>query len=414
MRQLYSLLFLLLFPFILLRLWWKGRQLPGYRQHICERLGWYPPAAGRYIWLHAVSVGETRAAAPLVRALRQRYPGYTLLLTQMTPTGRDTARELFGDSCVCVYLPYDLAWPVARFLRHFRPAFGVLMETEIWPNLVNQCVVQRVPLYLVNARLSERSARGYGKLRRLARPAFAGLSAVAAQTEADAERLKELGAQQISVCGNIKFDVQPPAEAPQKTALLRSLCGDRPILLLASTRDGEEAVLLDAFLHQKWPEKLLLLVVPRHPQRFDEVAALLLQRGLTCQRRSGGMPVSASTRALLGDSMGEMFAYYGVADVALIGGSILPLGGQNLIEACAVGTPVLFGPHMFNFAEASKLALEAGAAAQADDADALMQLAASLLSDSQRCQAMSRAGIEFSRAHRGATDRIVALLPMLP
>ena len=414
MRQLYSLLFLLLLPLILLRLWWKGRQLPGYRQHIGERLGRYPPATGRYIWLHAVSVGETRAAAPLVRALQQRYPGCTLLLTQMTPTGRDTARELFGNSCVCVYLPYDLAWPVARFLRHFRPAFGVLMETEIWPNLVHQCVVQRVPLYLVNARLSERSARGYGKLRRLAGPAFAGLSAVAAQTNADAERLAALGAPRISVCGNIKFDVQPPAETPQKTALLQSLCGERPILLLASTRDGEEAVLLDAFLRQQWPEQLLLLVVPRHPQRFDEVAALLQQRGLTCQRRSAGVPVAASTRALLGDSMGEMFAYYGVAAVALIGGSILLLGGQNLIEACAVGTPALFGPHMFNFAEASRLALEAGAAAQADDAAALMQLAASLLSDPQRRQAMSRAGIEFSQAHRGATDRIIALLPTLP
>ena len=309
MRYLYSLVFLLLLPLILLRLYWKGRQLPAYRQHIGERLGLYPPVSGRYIWLHAVSVGETRAAAPLVCQLQQRYPGFSLLLTQMTPTGRETAQQLFGDGVSCVYLPYDLPWITHRFLRHFRPAFGILMETEIWPNLIDQCQRLNVPLYLVNARLSERSAKGYAKLQRLVRPAFAGLTRIAAQTAGDARRLSELGANRPLVCGNIKFDVQPPAETPQKTALLQSLCGERPILLFASTRDGEEAVLLDAFLRQQWPEQLLLLVVPRHPQRFDEVAALLQQRGLTCQRRSAGVPVAASTRALLGDSMGEMFAY---------------------------------------------------------------------------------------------------------
>ena len=410
MRQVYTLIFLLLLPLILLRLWWKGRQLPGYRRHIGERLGIYPRFEGKCIWLHAVSVGETRAAAPLIRRLQQLYPDHVVLLTQMTPTGRETARELFGDSVLCVYLPYDLPWLTARFLRHFRPAFGILMETEIWPNLIHQSRRQVVPVYLVNARLSERSAKGYARFMSLAGPAFAGLAAVAAQTDADAARLAGLGAPRVEVCGNIKFDVQPPADLAEKSAALRQLCGERPILLLASTRDGEETLLLDAFLKQDWPASLLLLVVPRHPQRFEAVETLIRQRGLSLQRRSHGQPVAATTQVLLGDSMGEMFGYYSIADVALIGGSVLPLGGQNLIEACAVGTPVLFGPHMFNFAEASRMALEAGAALQADQPAELMQLAADLMADTGRQAAMKRAGLAFSQAHRGATDRMIALL----
>lgn len=412
MRYLYSLIFLLLLPLILLRLYWKGRQLPAYRQHIGERLGFYPDSPGRFIWLHAVSVGETRAAAPLVRQLQQRYPEFSVLLTQMTPTGRETARQLFGDSVICVYLPYDLPWIIRRFLRHFRPAFGILMETEIWPNLIEQCQQANVPLYLANARLSERSAKGYAKLQKLVRPAFAGLTRIAAQTAADAQRLAALGANQPLVCGNIKFDVSPPADLAQQSAKLADLLGEnRQILLCASTREGEEALLLDAFQQLQWPDKVLLLIVPRHPQRFDEVANQISQRGLSLQKRSAGLPIAATTRAVLGDSMGEMFAYFSVADVAIIGGSIQPLGGQNLIEACAVGTPVLFGPHMFNFAEASRLALEAGAAQQANSADELIAQAHALLQDLPRQQQMAAAGVAFSQAHRGATERIIALLP---
>jgi 3-deoxy-D-manno-octulosonic-acid transferase len=412
MRFLYSLIFLLLLPLILLRLYWKGRQLPAYRQHIGERLGFYPSMSGRFIWLHAVSVGETRAAAPLVRQLQQRYPEFSVLLTQMTPTGRETAQQLFGNSVTCVYLPYDLPWIIRRFLRHFRPAFGILMETEIWPNLIQQCRQANVPLYLANARLSERSAKGYARLQRLVRPAFAGLTRIAAQTAEDAQRLAVLGANQPLVCGNIKFDVSPPPDLAQQSARLAGLLGEnRQILLWASTREGEEEQLLDAFQQLQWPDLLLLLIVPRHPQRFDDVANQIHQRGLSLQKRSAGLPIAASTRAVLGDSMGEMFAYFSVADVAIIGGSIQPLGGQNLIEACAVGTPVLFGPHMFNFAEASRLALEAGAAQQADSADELLAQAHILLQNLPRRQQMGFAGIAFSQAHRGATERIIALLP---
>ncbi len=414
MRYLYSLLFLLLLPLILLRLYWKGRQLPAYRQHIGERLGFYPPVSGRYIWLHAVSVGETRAAAPLVRQLQQRYPGFSLLLTQMTPTGRETAQQLFGDSVRCIYLPYDLPWITRRFLQHFRPAFGILMETEIWPNLIDQCQRLNVPLYLVNARLSERSAKGYAKLQKLVRPAFAGLTRIAAQTADDARRLSELGANQPLVCGNIKFDVAPPLDLDQQRARFVSLLGEnRQVLLWASTREGEEAPLLDAFLQLQWPDNLLLLVVPRHPQRFEEVANQISQRGLSLQKRSAGLPIAANTRVVLGDSMGEMFAYFSVANVAIIGGSIQPLGGQNLIEACAVGTPVLFGPHMFNFAEASRLALEAGAAQQAESALDLLTQAHALLLDPSRQKQMGAAGVAFAQSHRGATQRIIDLLPDL-
>ena len=414
MRYLYSLVFLLLLPLILLRLYWKGRQLPAYRQHIGERLGLYPPVSGRYIWLHAVSVGETRAAAPLVCQLQQRYPGFSLLLTQMTPTGRETAQQLFGDGVSCVYLPYDLPWITHRFLRHFRPAFGILMETEIWPNLIDQCQRLNVPLYLVNARLSERSAKGYAKLQRLVRPAFAGLTRIAAQTAGDARRLSELGANRPLVCGNIKFDVSPPHDLDQQRARLVSLLGEnRQVLLWASTREGEEAQLLDAFQQLHWPDNLLLLVVPRHPQRFEEVANQISQRGLSLQKRSAGLPIAANTRVVLGDSMGEMFAYFSVANVAIIGGSIQPLGGQNLIEACAVGTPVLFGPHMFNFAEASRLALEAGAAQQAESALDLLTQAHALLLDPSRQKQMGAAGVAFAQSHRGATQRIIDLLPDL-
>ncbi len=414
MRYLYSLIFLLLLPLILLRLLWKGRQLPAYRQHIGERLGFYPFISGRFIWLHAVSVGETRAAAPLVRQLQQRYPGFSLLLTQMTPTGRETAQQLFGNSVSCVYLPYDLPWITRRFLLHFRPALGILMETEIWPNLIDQCQRLNVPLYLVNARLSERSAKGYAKLQRLVRPAFAGLTRIAAQTEEDARRLANLGANQPVVCGNIKFDVTPPHDLDQQHARLVSLLGEnRQVLLWASTREGEEIQLLDAFQQLQWPDNLLLLVVPRHPQRFEEVANQISQRGLSLQKRSAGLPIAANTRVVLGDSMGEMFAYFSVASIAIIGGSIQPLGGQNLIEACAVGTPVLFGPHMFNFAEASRLALEAGAAQQANSAIELLTQAHVLLQNPLRQQQMAAAGVAFAQSHRGAAERIIALLPDL-
>jgi len=409
----YRLLLWLLFPWVLMHLWWRGRRQPGYREHIPERFGWYQTRPGRpVIWLHAVSVGETRAAEPLVRALAARYPGHELLLTQMTPTGRETAQQLYGGAATIVYLPYDYPGAVARFLTRFRPRLGILMETEIWFNLVECCARLGVPLLLANARLSEKSARGYELVAPLTRAALGGLAAVSAQTREDAERLERLGARGVEVTGNLKFDV---ALAPQLLVLgaeLKQRIGQRPVLLAASTREGEEELVFDALARIR-VEGLLLVLVPRHPQRFDEVAALLTGRNLSYLRRSDNRALPPDCRVLLGDSMGEMTAYYAACDLAFIGGSLLPYGGQNLIEACAVGRPLLFGRHMYNFAEASRLAVAAGAAIEVADAAMLGERAGQLLADQATLTRMSQAALAFSRAHQGATARNLAICERL-
>jgi|PersoiStandDraft_1058852.scaffolds.fasta_scaffold29047_2 3-deoxy-D-manno-octulosonic-acid transferase len=409
----YRLLLWLLFPWVLMHLWWRGRRQPGYREHIPERFGWYQTRPGRpVIWLHAVSVGETRAAEPLVRALAARYPGHELLLTQMTPTGRETAQQLYGGAATIAYLPYDYPGAVARFLARFRPRLGILMETEIWFNLVECCARLGVPLLLANARLSEKSARGYELVAPLTRAALGGLAAVSAQTREDAERLERLGARGVEVTGNLKFDVALPPQMLVLGAQLKQRIGQRPVLLAASTREGEEELVLEA-LSRIRVEGLLLLLVPRHPQRFDEVAALLARRNLSYLRRSDNCALPPDCRVLLGDSMGEMTAYYAACDLAFIGGSLLPYGGQNLIEACAVGRPLLFGRHMYNFAEASRLAVAAGAAIEVADAAMLGERAGQLLADQATLARMSQAALAFSRAHQGATARNLAICERL-
>jgi len=411
LRIAYSALFALMLPFILLRLLWRGRRQRGYLHHVGERFGSYPPRPDRpVIWIHTVSVGETRAAEPLVKALQVRFPERAILLTHMTPTGRETSEQLFGDKVMRCYVPYDLPPAVNAFLDHFRPTLGLILETEIWFNLVAACARRQVPLYLVNARLSERSARGYGFFSSLTRPALRAFAAVGAQSRADAKRLRTLGADHVLVTGNLKFDVTPPASAKSVGIALRELFGrDRPVLLLASTRDGEESILLDA-CEEIDVENVLIVLVPRHPQRFEEVAMLLEKRGVRYQRRSLEEPVPPLARVVLGDSMGEMFAYYHAADVAVIGGTFLPYGGQNLIEACAVGTPVIIGPSTFNFAEAVRRAVEARAAIQVMDLNGLVQEATRLLKDPTTRGGMAREGIAFARAHRGATEKTLALL----
>ena len=405
-RFFYSLLLRLLTPLILLRLFWRSRRQPEYRAHLGERFGFYRQAAPeRLIWVHAVSVGETRAAQPLIEGLLARWPGYRILLTGMTPTGRAAGREVYGDQVIQAYLPYDYPGAVARFFRHFSPQCGVLMETEIWPNLLAAARARAVPVVLANARLSTRSARGYGRVGVLVRPAFAALAGVAAQTMADAERLRALGAPRVEVCGNLKFDVQPPVERIALGAQWRAAIGTRPVWLAASTREGEEALVLDALAEISDPEALLVLV-PRHPQRFAEVAALLQSRGLAFERRSEALP-GARTRVWLGDSMGEMVAYYSLADLAFIGGSLLPLGGQNLIEAAACGCPVLVGPHTFNFLQATEDALLAGAARRVADARELAQAVAGLLQDEVSRAAMRAAAEAFAATHRGAAGRML-------
>ncbi|MEN9479665.1 MAG: hypothetical protein RLZZ298_1060 [Pseudomonadota bacterium] len=408
-RFFYSLIFYLATPLILLRLLWRARKQPAYLQHLGERFGFYgEKPAQPLIWVHAVSVGETRAAQPLIEALQKSWPDHRILLTGMTPTGRAAGLEVYGDSVIQAYLPYDIPVTVNRFFRHFSPVFGVLMETEVWPNLLAAAQAQKVPVVLANARLSARSARGYGRIAGLVRPAFAAFKAVAAQTAQDAQRLHELGVLSAEVCGNLKFDVTP---AEGKLALgrhWRSLLGKRPVWLAASTREGEEQLVLAAWRALALPAALLVLV-PRHPQRFKEVATLLTVEGINFIQRSAGLPEDA-TEVWLGDSMGEMAAYFALADLAFIGGSLLPLGGQNLIEAAACCCPVLVGPHTFNFTQATEDAIVAGAARRVPDADALGQQTRELFSNPDQLATMRQSAVDFAAAHRGATAKTVALI----
>jgi 3-deoxy-D-manno-octulosonic-acid transferase len=419
-RFIYTLAVLALLPWAILHLLWRARRQPEYLRHWGERFGYFdavPPVPSHQgiplritIWLHAVSVGETRAAQPLVAALRERYPGYRILFTHMTPTGRATSEALFGDSVDHIYLPYDTPWAVRHFLRHYRPRFGLIMETELWPNLIAACRRESVPLRLVNARLSQRSAGRYAKFPALTREALRGLVAIGAQSTADAARLEALGAQGVTVTGNIKFDIEAPDEQLCLGRELRLRYGNRPVWLGASTREGEEALILDAWRKVGAGDTALLVIVPRHPQRFDEVARLAAERGFVVQRRSDDAPVAPSTQVLIGDSMGEMFAYYASADVAFIGGSLLDFGSQNLIEAAACGTPVLIGPSTRNFAEAAREAIACGAALSIGDADDLVAQVNALLANGDRRRDMGNAGRAFAERHRGATARTMDLI----
>lgn len=414
MRLLYTLLLTLATPVILVRLAWRARKQPAYLRNVAERFGIYRRAPAQpLIWLHAVSVGETRAAEPLVKSLQAAHPDHTILLTHMTPTGREASEQLYGARVLRCYVPYDFPACVGSFLRHFRPRFGVLLETELWPNLIHASRRAGVPLYLVNARLSERSARGYHRVAGFTRAALSALTTIGAQTEADAQRLLALGARDVVVTGNLKFDREPrPEDLELGLQLRRQFGAERPIVLAASTREGEEELVLDAAA--TLPEASLLVIVPRHPQRFDAVARLLERRALRFQRRSDDRAVAPATRIVLGDSMGELFAYYAACDLAFIGGSLLPLGGQNLLEACAAGKPVLVGPHMFNFAEATALAVAAGAALQVAGPVELARTLARLLDDPRERARMGEAGRAFMRQHQGATARTLALLGLRP
>ena len=415
MRLLYTALLWLLLPYVLLRLLWRARKQPEYLDHVAERFGFYhgDDDLGRdgrpVIWLHAVSVGETRATQSLVARLRATYPDHRILLTHATPTGRAAGEQLYGDDVLRAYLPYDYPFAVNAFLRHFRPQLGILMETEIWPNLIRAAHGKGMPMLLLNARMSEKSARGYARFAALTRSALARLSVVAAQTEDDAARLKALGASDVSVMGNLKFDIEAPPEMLTLGRWLRAQFGaERKVFLAASTREGEEVLLLDALLPAVADG--LLVIVPRHPQRFAEVAAMLEQRGIAYQRRSEDRAVDPSVRVVLGDSMGEMFAYYAAADLAFIGGSLLPYGAQNLIEACAVGTPVLVGPHTYNFAEATRLAVAAGAARQLRDVGELVAEAQRLMGDAAALSDMRQGCAGFVAANRGATDTAIGIV----
>lgn len=421
-RALYAGLTTLGQPLLRRKLARRGQQEPGYLEAIEERFGHYSqPAetASELVWVHAVSLGETRTAAVLLKALRAENPALRLLLTHGTATGREEGRSLLkaigrsGD--VQVWQPWDSPAAVARFLSHFKPRLGLLMETEIWPNLVAAAQSRAMPLVLVNGRMSEKSLKQALRLAPLALPAYGALSAVYAQTEADAGRFRQLGAPVQGVFGNLKFDATPSAAQLAQGQSWRQALSS-PVLLFASSREGEEAEFF-AQIKALSAKPFQALIVPRHPQRFDEVAALAAQYGLTVSRRSGWPQAgpAASEEAMcadvwLGDSLGEMALYYGLSGAALLGGSFAPLGGQNLIEAAACGCPVVMGPHTFNFTEAAALAEVEGAAQRVADMAQAVQAARALLGDAAAQVRAAAAGLAFAARHRGAAARTLAAL----
>jgi 3-deoxy-D-manno-octulosonic-acid transferase len=407
-RVAYSTLLRALTPAYLLRLWWRGRREPLYRHALRERIGFgYRSAVPGALWLHAVSLGETRAATALIDALRARHPGLRLLLTHGTATGREAGSALLRDGDAQCWLPWDTPGAVRRFLQHHRPGIGVLMETEIWPNLLHAARAAAVPMVLANARLSDRSLARGERIGALIRPAAQTLSCVLAQTEADARRLRSFGSVRVSVCGNLKFDVSPKPELLACGLQWRQRLA-RPVVLAAVTREGEEMPLLQCWATLDVPRPLLLLV-PRHPQRFDAVAGMVADFGFTLQRRSrwAALPPDEARDAdvWLGDSMGEMPLYYASADVALLGGSFGRFGGQNLIEAAACGCPLVMGPHTYNFSEAAELSLAAGAALRVADIDEGVARAVALAHNPARSDWVQRA-FAFAAAHRGAAERM--------
>lgn len=423
-RSLYTLLLHLALPLICLRLLWRAWRAPAYARRIGERFALsLPPLRRGGIWVHAVSLGESIAAAPLIRELLQRYPHLPITVTSMTPTGSERIQALFGDRIQHCYLPYDLPWACARFFRRVQPRLALIMETELWPNHIHQCAKQGVPVVLANARLSARSARGYARFARLTAPMLAELSLIAAQTEAEAERFRQLGARPgcVAVTGSIKFDLQVDAALQLRASQLRGEWGAqaRPVWIAASTHAGEDEIILAAHrqLLASFPEALLILV-PRHPERFAAVFELCLREGFATARRSCQEAVSAQTRVLLGDTLGELLFLYALADLAFVGGSLVENGGHNLLEPAALGKPLLSGPHLFNFLEIANQLQAAGDLLQVRDAGELLGALQQLFAEPERAAQMAAGGLGVLRANQGALGRLLAglerLLPLAP
>ncbi|WP_010324989.1 lipid IV(A) 3-deoxy-D-manno-octulosonic acid transferase [Marinobacterium stanieri] len=409
-RHLYTLLFYLLTPVLLLRLWWRGRKAPGYRRNWLQRLGLGAPIEQPVIWVHAVSVGETVAIAPLVRRLLEHYPDHRILLTNMTPTGAEQVRKLFGDAVEQRFCPWDLPLALTAFLRRVRPELCIVVETELWPNLVNQCARAGVPVVLANARLSARSARGYEKFSALTRPMLQQLSLIAAQGQADADRFIALGMppERVDVTGSIKFDLQPdPTQVSAGQALRAQLGPERPVLIGASTHAGEDEILLQAWQQlQQAQSDLALILVPRHPERFDQVAELCSRFSESVVRRSADQVPDAKTQILLGDTMGELMLFYAASDLAVVGGSFSGTGGHNPLEPAALGLPVVMGPDCFNFQAITDALIEAGGLTRVESDAALAPCLERLLADRALRQQQGAQAEAFVAANRGALERL--------
>jgi 3-deoxy-D-manno-octulosonic-acid transferase len=414
-RTLYTVLFHLGLPFIALRLWLRSRKAPAYAQRIGERfaMGLAPMQPGG-IWVHAVSVGESIAAAPMIRALLARYPQLPITITCMTPTGSERIQSMFADEprVQHCYLPYDFPWAAGRFLDHIQPKIGVIMETELWPNHIHQCAKRGIPTVLANARLSERSARGYGRFARLTRPMLAEMSLIAVQTETEAQRFRELGARpdRVKVTGSIKFDLTIDPQLLARAVHQRDQwqTTQRPVWIAASTHAGEDEVVLSAHrtLLQSHPDALLILV-PRHPERFNSVFELSQQQGFSTVRRSTSAPVASQHSVLVGDTMGELLFLYALADIAFVGGSLVPSGGHNLLEPAALDKPVLSGPHLFNFLEIAAMLRNAGALEEVADAHGLAAAVQRLIEQPEQAKAMADAGLAVMKANQGALHKLL-------
>ncbi|MCB2254788.1 lipid IV(A) 3-deoxy-D-manno-octulosonic acid transferase [Pseudomonas chlororaphis] len=414
-RTLYSALFYLGLPLVAIRLWLRARKAPAYARRIGERFARGLPAMQPGgIWVHAVSVGESIAAAPMIRALLARYPQLPITVTCMTPTGSERIQAMFANEprIQHCYLPYDLPCAAAGFLDRVRPKLAVIMETELWPNHIHQCAKRGIPVALANGRLSERSARGYGRFAKLTGPMLAEMSLFAVQTAAEAERFRQLGAraETVEVTGSIKFDLSIDPQLLVRASELRQQwhASERPVWIAASTHEGEDAVVLDAHrqLLASYPNALLILV-PRHPERFNPVFELCRQQGFAPVRRSRDEPVSAETSVLLGDTMGELLFLYALADSAFVGGSLVPNGGHNLLEPAALAKPVLSGPHLFNFLEIAAMLREAGALQEVDDAHGLAVAVQRLFELPRDAQKMAEAGLKVMRSNQGALQRLL-------
>lgn len=412
-RALYTLLFHLALPVVAVRLFWRARRAPAYSKRIGERFAvGLPEFQPGGVWVHAVSVGESIAAAPMIRALRARYPQLPITVTCMTPTGSERIRALFGDTVQHCYLPYDLPWAASRFLERLQPKLAVVMETELWPNHIHQCARRAIPVVLANARLSERSARGYARFARLTAPMLADLSLIAAQTEAEAERFRQLGAREatVQVTGSIKFDLSiDPALLLQAEALRQEWAAiNRPIWIGASTHTGEDEILLAAHrqLLAAHPSGLLILV-PRHPERFGSVFELCRKQGFATVRRSLGEPPVAGTQVLLGDTMGELLFLFALADVAFVGGSLVPTGGHNLLEPAALGKPVLTGPHVFNFLDIAAQLRDASALKEVNSAPELAAEIETFWTEPAYTAQARDAGYRVLKNNQGALGRLL-------
>jgi 3-deoxy-D-manno-octulosonic-acid transferase len=416
-RLIYSVIFYLLTPVILLRLLYRAIEAPAYTERWLQRFGFFTPSeSGREtIWLHAVSVGETLAAVPLVKALQANYPGHRLLISCMTPTGSERIIAAFGNSVDHSYAPYDTPDAVARFIQRVQPKILIIMETELWPNTVAACYKRQIPVILANARLSEKSARGYGRVSGLSRPMFSQLTAVAAQHGDDGARFTALGLPEANlyISGNIKFDLDLNAQLRQSAETLRqqwSGASQRSILLAASTHRGEDEIILQAFsLIKQSIDNALLVLVPRHPERFNPVADLCLDAGYSLARRSSNDQVEP-VDILLGDTMGELMTFFGACDIAFVGGSLVANGGHNMIEPAAWGKPTLSGLSVFNFAEVSRLLAEAGGLTLVEDADVLAKTVIELFENPDQAQQMGQQAQSVAEANRGALDKLLTVI----